>query len=100
MPESYARQLGQAARETGTAIEINGDVVKHPDFSERFLREYMEFLSIVAEEGARFSVGSDVHEIGTLRKTRHAWEMAERLNLTKERIWRPECAPFAGGESL
>ena len=63
VPESYARELGQVAKETGTAIEINaGANLVHPAYSDRYVKEYIAFLSIVAEEGACFALGSDAHD--------------------------------------
>lgn len=98
VPESYARELGQAAKETGTVIEINGYAnLSNLDFSEDYVKEYVEYLSIIAEEGVKFSVCSDSHDIGHITKIRHAWRVAEQLGLSEDRIWRPECEPFAGG---
>jgi len=93
VPESYARELGQAARETGTAIEINGSaLLTSPNYSERFIREYIDYLTIIAEEGACFSLGSDAHDIHVLESIESAWQVAEQLQLGPERIWRPCCS--------
>ncbi len=97
VPESYARELGQTARETGTAIEINaGANLTNPAASERHVKDYIEFLSIVAAEGCCFSLGSDAHDIGRLKDIRAAWQVAEQLNLPPSRIWRPKCQPLRG----
>lgn len=97
VPESYARELGQTARETGTAIEINGCAnLKNPDYSERYVQEYIAFLSVIAAEGATFSVGSDAHNIGQLRTVLSAWDVAAKLKLAPDRIWRPKCKPLVG----
>jgi histidinol phosphatase-like PHP family hydrolase len=97
VPESYARELGQVARETDTAIEINASAnLKNPAYSERYVKEYIEFLSVIAEEGACFAFGSDAHEIGKLRNVQSAWEVAQTLKLCPDRIWRPTCRPLAG----
>ncbi len=97
VPERYARELGQAAKETGTAIEINAHAcLANPSHSERYAREYLEFLSAVAEEGARFSLGSDAHDIGHLALAEAAWAAAEKLELTPDRIWQPPGKPLAG----
>ncbi len=97
VPERYARELGQAARETGTAIEINAHAcLANPAHSERYVQEYLDFLSAVAEEGACFSLGSDAHGIEQLALVEAAWSAAEKLGLTSDRIWRPPGAPLAG----
>ncbi len=100
VPESYARELGQTARETGTAIEMNAcAILDSPAYSGQFVEEYVAFLSSIAEEGACFALGSDAHDIGRLRAIRTAWEVAEQLNLGSDRIWSPPCKPMANRRS-
>ena len=95
VPESYARELGQAARETGTAIEINAMAnLVNKNFSKRYVEEYIAFLSIIAEEGACFSLGSDAHNISRLKDITSAWKVAAQLNLTPDRIWLPKSQPM------
>jgi len=92
VPASYARELGQVARQTGTAIEINSMANLHgrgDDVAQR----YFEFLSIVAEQGPMFSVSSDAHDIGHLATVAESWSLADRLGLGEDRIWRPSCEP-------
>ena len=97
VPESYARELGQTAKETGTAIEINGGAnLANPTYSDRYVKEYIAFLSVVAEEGACFALGSDAHDIGRLKDIQRAWQVAEQLHLTPDRVWFPECPPLKG----
>ena len=88
VPESYARELGQAARETGTAIEIHWRCI------ERYAEEYIAFLSVIAEEGACFSLGSDAHTISGLKNVESVWGVASQLNLTADRIWFPNGQPL------
>ncbi len=97
VPERYARELGQAAKETGTAIEINASAnLLNPANNDRYVKEYIAFLSVVAEEGASFSLGSDAHDIGHLKNVRSAWQVAEQLGLTPDRIWQPTGKPMVG----
>ncbi len=97
VPESYARELGQAARATDTAIEINALAnLKNPAHTARYIEEYGAYLSIIAAEGARFALGSDAHDIRQLGAVRDAWQVAAQLNLAADRIWRPPCRPLAG----
>jgi histidinol phosphatase-like PHP family hydrolase len=94
VPERYVRELGQAAKETGTAIEINGKAnLQNPAFDQAYVLEYYEFLSILVEEGATFSCGSDAHDIGHLAAVQATWDMAEQLRLSPEQIWHPQGAP-------
>lgn len=97
VPDSYARELGQTARETGTAIEINACAnLTSPAYSDRYVKEYIAFLSVVAEEGATFSLGSDAHDIGSLVNVQRAWTVAAQLGLTADRVWQPTCQPMKG----
>jgi histidinol phosphatase-like PHP family hydrolase len=97
VPESYVRELAQTAKETGTAIEINaGANLRRPIYGERYVNEYIAFLAILAEEGVCFSVGSDAHDIGELKSIQTAWQVADQLHLTPDRIWRPQGNPLAG----
>ncbi len=97
VPESYARELGQTAKETGTAIEINACAnLVNPSHSERYVEEYIAFLAVIAETGAMFSVGSDAHDIGQLASVRSAWGVAEKLGLSDDRIWMPPGKPMVG----
>lgn len=97
VPERYTRELGQVARETGTAIEINGcAILENPECSQQFVEEYIEYLAILAQEGVQFAVGSDAHDIGQLASIESTWKAIERLELTADRVWRPDCAPAYG----
>lgn len=95
VPEAYARELGQVARDTGTAIEINGCAnLENPANPAGYVEEYAAYLSIIAEQGCLFSIGSDAHDINRMQAAVTARELAERIGLTEDRIWRPACAPF------
>ena len=94
----YLRELGQVAKETGTAIEINGGAnLRNPAYSESYVKEYVVYLSILAEEGVQFAMGSDAHDIGRLGDIESVWDVVEQLGLSADRIWRPACSPIVGG---
>ena len=98
VPESYARELGQALKDSGTAVEINAmAILRTKNHTAEFRKQYLDYLAIFAEEGARFSVGSDAHDIGTLESIRDAWKAVEKLGLGEDQIWQPDCEPMAGG---
>ncbi|HUW55798.1 MAG TPA: PHP domain-containing protein [Planctomycetota bacterium] len=100
VPESHARELGQVARDTGTAVEINADAnLVNPAYGEQYVEEYFEYLAIIAAEGATFAVGSDAHRIERLATIESAWDMADRLGLDESRIWKPDREPMIGGKS-
>ena len=97
IPRSYARELGQTARETGTAIEINACAnLIVPPYSDRQVKEYVAYLALLAEEGACFSLGSDAHDIHQLGNITNSWRVAEQLHLTADRIWQPQGKPMVG----
>jgi histidinol phosphatase-like PHP family hydrolase len=87
VPKSFARELGQAARDTDTAIEINAsaNLIQSDDYR----KEYVEYLSIIAEQGPMFSLGSDAHDVGHIERIRMSWDVAEELGLDADRIWWP-----------
>ena len=100
VPESYAVELGQTAKETGTAIEINGSAnLANAANPEGYVEEYIEYLAAIASTGCKFSIGSDAHDIHRMKLALTARDAAERLGLTDERIYRPRTPPFvqAGG---
>jgi histidinol phosphatase-like PHP family hydrolase len=97
VPESYVRELGQVARETGTAIEINACAnLENPAYSDRYVEEYIAYLAMIAEEGACFALGSDAHDIKQLANIQTAWQVAGQLHLEADRIWQPKCQPMVG----
>lgn len=99
VPEAYARELGQVARETGTAIEINACAnLSCPNNPPAYVDEYADYLAAVAAEGCRFSVGSDAHDIRRLADIQLAWAMVKRLKLPPERLWSPACPPFKAAQ--
>lgn len=95
VPEAYARELGQVARETRTAIEINAAAnLLNPAYPPGYVDAYADFLAAVAAEGPMFTVGSDAHDISHLAGIQAAWDFLGRLGLAADRVWRPACAPF------
>jgi len=96
VPERLTRELGQAARETHTAIEINGGA-NLAGRSEDYLKAYIDYLAILAEEGVSFALGSDAHDISHLQRARLAWEVFEKLALPEDRLWRPAGEPVVSG---
>jgi histidinol phosphatase-like PHP family hydrolase len=98
VPAAYVRELGQTARDTHTAIEINaGANLTNPANPPAYVDEYLDYLAALAAEGASFSVGSDAHGIDRLADINAAWTALERLNLPAEQIWHPAMDPAFGG---
>ncbi len=98
VPESYIRELGQVARETGTAIEVSGSMVGYgKGYSDAFVEAYREYLSVLAEEGVLFAPASDAHDISNLALAESAWQVIESLGIGPDRVWRPAGPPFLPG---
>jgi len=90
VPESMTRELARAAVESDTAIEINTTSNLCMKFQpESYFEEYVQYLSILAEEGVTFSLGSDAHELDEFETIKLAWEVVDRLGISDDRIWRP-----------
>ena len=95
VPESYARELGQVARETGTAIEINAMANLNTfRYDEEYIQRYIDYLRIVAEEGPQFSTASDAHDIKHLASVAGTWKVVEELELAENQIWHPPGEPL------
>jgi len=94
VPESMTRELAHAAVQTGTAVEINTTSNLCMKFQpESYFEEYVQYLSILAEEDVTFSLGSDAHELNEFEMIRLAWDVVDRLGIPDERIWRPAGDP-------
>jgi histidinol phosphatase-like PHP family hydrolase len=95
VPDAYVRELAQASKDTGTAIEINACAcLVSPRYGRQFVAEYEEYVRGLADEGATFSLSSDAHRIDQLQYVSASWELAERVGLSEEQIWRPEWSSF------
>jgi len=95
VPASHARELGQAAAQTGTAIEINaGACLLAKEGNENWPDEYVEYLAVVAEQGPMFTVASDAHKIGDLARIQRSWDAFDRLGLDGNRMWKPAGTPM------
>jgi len=93
VPRNFIHELGQAARETGTAVEINTTSNLVMKFNPpQYFEHYVEFLSILNDEGVTFALGSDAHEIEEIDTIKVAWQVVERLKIPAERIWSPKSA--------
>jgi hypothetical protein len=77
------------------SIKINACAnLVNPDYTERFVAAYVDFLAIIAAESACFSLGSDAHKISDLARVTTAWQVAAQLGLPVDRIWKPSENPL------
>ena len=101
VPESFMRELADAAVETHTAIEVNTEaILVNPDYSPRFQAQYRDYLSLLNERGVYFSLGSDAHDINALESIQAAQQMVRDIGIPQERIWQPSAPPVNLPRSL
>ena len=94
VPEDLTRELGRAARETATAIEINACAIfVNPAYPYRFKAQYVDYLRILAGEGVNFALSTDAHDIAQLSALPLAEAAFRELSLPAERLWRPKASP-------
>ncbi len=89
-PESQIRELGQAARETGTAIEMNADaIIINSYYGPAFQEDYKRVFAILLEEGATFTTASDAHDISKVGISRLAAQYLAEIGATDDNLLVP-----------
>ncbi|MBN2557143.1 MAG: PHP domain-containing protein [Clostridia bacterium] len=62
IPESMHDEFARSCIENNKLVEINlAAMLLAKNYSDKFKREYMEYLVFLKEAGVRFSIGSDCH---------------------------------------
>jgi histidinol phosphatase-like PHP family hydrolase len=90
-PEAQIRELGQAARETGTAIEMNAEaIITNGQYGPAFQEDYKRVFGILLEEGARFTTGSDAHSINQVGSSKLSAQYLAQIGATDEDLLVPE----------
>lgn len=94
IPRSMHDELAAAAREHGTAIEINaGAFFANRSYPDRFKRQYCEYLAYLKDAGVTFAMGSDSHAPGyAADRAAHLQRVADELGLDEGDLWRPDGA--------
>jgi histidinol phosphatase-like PHP family hydrolase len=91
IPFSMHDELAAAAREHGTAIEINaGAIFVNARYPERFKSQYLDYLAYLKDAGVAFSVASDSHHAGYDDRLRLIEPQLDALGLTEGELWRPD----------
>jgi histidinol phosphatase-like PHP family hydrolase len=98
VPRSMTKELGAAARETGTAIEINACAMfANPNYPFSFKAQYVEYLALLAEQGPMFSLCTDAHDITHLGALPMAEAAVREAGIPQDRIWHPPMEPLYAG---
>ncbi len=61
VPKSAHEELAAALKEKNKLVEMNVDMILTPHASERFRRQYAEYMRFLFEAGVRVTYGSDAH---------------------------------------
>mgnify|MGYP001064698879 CR=1 FL=1 len=89
IPASLHDEFAAAAREHGTAVELNlGAVVLNPGYPDRFRHEYVEYLAGLQARGVRLSIGSDCHDRHYAVDFTAAEAMLDRAGIDAAALWR------------
>jgi len=90
VPRSMHEELAAAARQNGTAIEINpGAIFLNPHYSDAFKRQYWDFLALMKEAGSKFSFASDSHAPDYEDRLPNIQQGVDSLGLTEDDVWTP-----------
>lgn len=88
VPRSIHEEFAAAARQYNVAVEINPDGTFLLElFSEKFRRQYIEYLHMLKRLGVRFSIGTDQHEDGYVSRLPVYEEYLDRLGLEAGDLW-------------
>ena len=89
IPRSVHDEFAAAARQHGTAVEINIDAnLLNRGYPHRFGEQYMEYLAGLKAKGVTFSLGSDCHKAHYDVDFDRAFAMMESVGITDEELWR------------
>lgn len=90
IPRSMHDEFASAARQHGTAVEINARAIfLNPRYPATFRAQYVEYLAYLKEAGVTFSVGSDSHQPGYTVCLPEIEGHLDRLGLKEEDLWSP-----------
>ena len=88
VPQSVHEEFAAAACEHNVAIEINPDATfLYEMYSERFQKQYLEFLQMLQGLGVRFSIGTDQHSNGYIPRLQAYESYLSQLGLNQEDFW-------------
>jgi histidinol phosphatase-like PHP family hydrolase len=91
VPRSMHDELAAAARENGTAIEINpGGIFLNPHYTDAFKSQYWDFLALMKGAGVKFSFASDSHAAQYEDRLASIRDGVESLGLTDDDVWFPD----------
>ena len=88
IPRSMHDEFAAAVIENDKKVEINIDAfIANPLYTEKFKRDYADWLSDLKSRGATFSVGSDCHLVEYDVKFDLAEEYIAGIGIAEEDLW-------------
>ena len=89
IPRSMHDEFAAASIEHGTLIEINVEaMLLNPGYTDRFKKQYLDYLAELKSRGARLSLGSDCHSAQYDIKFESAARMLETIGIRDEDLWK------------
>ncbi|MEK6795222.1 MAG: hypothetical protein AABZ39_10620 [Spirochaetota bacterium] len=90
IPQSMHDEFAKAAREHGTAVEINiSAILLNPYYPEHFARQYLEYVAYLKQAGVSLSIGSDCHSAHYSKMNfGPAVRMLDSIGIRDEDLWK------------
>jgi len=91
VPDSMHDEFAAVAKEHGTVVEINiTAMLLNRRYTERFRRQYVEYLAELKSRGVTLCAGSDCHDAHYEIDLDAASAMLEDVGIKDEELWRLE----------
>lgn len=88
IPQSIHDEFIAAAIEYDKAIEINPEATfLYELFSERFRKQYLEYLQMLKQSGVRLSIGTDQHSNGYIPRLQVYESYIDNLGINESDLW-------------
>lgn len=89
IPSSLHDEFAAAAREHGTVVEINiGAMILNMTYTDRFRRQYLDYLAELRAKGVTLCVGSDCHSAQYGPDLETACRMLEWVGIRNGDLWK------------
>ena len=88
IPSSMHDEFAAAVVASGKKVEINiGAMILNPGYSEKFKRQYVEYLALLQEKGVALCAGSDCHSVSYDPDWGGAQEILETGGVDLSGLW-------------
>jgi len=88
IPQSMHDEFASAAIECDSVVEINiGAILLNLGYTEKFRRQYLDYLAGLKSKGVALSIGSDCHNAHYDIDFETTAEMLESVGITEDDLW-------------